>query len=414
MLKVFITAGCLCAANVASAQNVGLSGQEIRDLIAGAAVEIDAPLGTKLPVHYAADGRLSGQARELASYLGASADTGRWWIDSDQLCHKWNRWFDSEPQCLRLRKEGRTIYWLNHDGNSGTAVITVPAPVVAAAVERKMHVAAPQSPPTGADTAEPETQAPEPQNSAADQPLVAPLSAGAPVPQQRTLPFNVPSPRQTGDPKKRSAEPLYVVANVEDDDVLNVRSGPSTDFDIVAELQPGSRGVAITGACRSQWCPVQHALTRGWVNRMYLADDQAMSATRPASIEDLLTTDGGTHTRPAELRDPTEAPRTCLTRPARALLERIEEKFGPVKLISTCRPGATIAGTGRPSKHASGNAIDFDAGSRKAQIVEWLIANHRDGGTMTYPDMEHIHVDIGPHFVSIAGGRHWASWRGSR
>jgi hypothetical protein len=25
--------------------------------------------------------------------------------------------------------------------------------------------------------------------------------------------------------------------------------------------------------------------------------------------------------------------------------------------------------------------------------------------------MDHIHVDIGPHFVSIAGGLHWASWR---
>jgi uncharacterized protein YcbK (DUF882 family) len=82
-----------------------------------------------------------------------------------------------------------------------------------------------------------------------------------------------------------------------------------------------------------------------------------------------------------------------------------------VQLISTCRPGATIAGSGRPSRHATGNAVDFNAGSRKREIVEWLIDNHRDGGTMTYPDMDHIHVDIGPHFVSIAGGRHWASWR---
>jgi uncharacterized protein YgiM (DUF1202 family) len=414
MLKVFITAGCLCAANVVSAQTVGLSGQEIRDLIAGAAVEIDTPLGTTLPIHYTADGRLSGQARELASYLGASADTGRWWINSDQLCHKWNRWFDSVPQCLWLRKQGRTIHWLNQDGNSGTAVITVSAPVIAAAVEHKMHVAAPQSPPAGADTAEPRAQAPEPQNSAADEPPVAPPSAEAPVPQQRTLSSKVPSLRQAGEPNKRPAGPLYMVANVEDDDVLNVRSGPSTDFDIVAELQPGSRGVAITGDCRSQWCPVQHALARGWVNRMYLADDAAMSSTRPASIEDLLTANVAPHTRPAELRDSPDAPRTCLTPPARALLERIEDKFGPVKLISTCRPGATIAGTGRPSKHANGNAIDFDAGNRKVQIVEWLIANHRDGGTMTYPDMDHIHVDIGPHFVSIAGGRHWASWRGNR
>ena len=70
---------------------------------------------------------------------------------------------------------------------------------------------------------------------------------------------------------------------------------------------------------------------------------------------------------PATLRDSPDAPRTCLTPPARALLERIEEKFGRVKLVSTCRPGATIAGTGRPSRHASGNAIDFDAGSRKAR-----------------------------------------------
>src|SRR5262245_4452818 len=38
MLKVFITAGCLCAANAAGAQTAGLNGQEIRDLIAGAAV----------------------------------------------------------------------------------------------------------------------------------------------------------------------------------------------------------------------------------------------------------------------------------------------------------------------------------------------------------------------------------------
>jgi hypothetical protein len=29
---------------------------------------------------------------------------------------------------------------------------------------------------------------------------------------------------------------------------------------------------------------------------------------------------------------------------------------------------------------------------------------------MTYANMDHIHIDIGPHFVSIAGGQHWASW----
>lgn len=96
--------------------------------------------------------------------------------------------------------------------------------------------------------------------------------------------------------------------------------------------------------------------------------------------------------------------RKGLTPAALALLERIEAQFGPVNVISGYRPGARIAGTGRISRHASGNAIDFDAGSRKAAIVKWLIANHKNGGTMTYASMSHIHADIGPHFVSLNSG----------
>ena len=61
--------------------------------------------------------------------------------------------------------------------------------------------------------------------------------------------------------------------------------------------------------------------------------------------------------------------RGCLRQAARALLERIETEFGPMQLISTCRPGARIAGSGRISKHASGEAIDFNAGARKSEVV---------------------------------------------
>jgi hypothetical protein len=97
--------------------------------------------------------------------------------------------------------------------------------------------------------------------------------------------------------------------------------------------------------------------------------------------------------------------RGCLTGPTQALLTRIEATFGPVRVISTCRPGARIAGTGRISKHASGQAVDFEAGGRKAEIVRWLIANHKSGGTMTYAGMSHIHVDVGYHFVALNSGR---------
>lgn len=97
--------------------------------------------------------------------------------------------------------------------------------------------------------------------------------------------------------------------------------------------------------------------------------------------------------------------RSCLTPATRALLGRIEAQFGPVRIISTCRPGAVIAGSGRPSKHASGQAIDFNAPSgRKGEVVRWLITNHKSGGTMTYSGMSHIHVDIGHHFVALNSG----------
>ena len=408
MLKFAIAAACLCAATVAEAEPDRLSGAGINQLVAGATVELDTPLGTKLPIRYGADGKVAGQAGDLASYLGAASDTGRWWVAGDELCHKWNRWFDSEPQCLRLRKQGRTIHWRSQDGNSGTASIAIPAPIKAAAVppsvqtESKMRLGPAALPSVGslasAPPAEASAEASPPSKTAADEPIETPTVevAAAVVPAMTT------ESSQQDKPPPMPA--LYVVANVAHDDVLNVRSGPSADFDVVGELQPGSRGVSITGMCRSLWCPVQHESTSGWVNRIYLANEGPLSAYA-SSIHGVVGGDS-----PAA-SDPPHAPRSCLTPPARALLERIEEKFGPVKLVSTCRPGATIAGSGRPSRHATGNAVDFDAGSRRAEIIEWLIANHHDGGTMTYSGMDHIHADIGPHFVSIAGGRQWASWR---
>lgn len=92
---------------------------------------------------------------------------------------------------------------------------------------------------------------------------------------------------------------------------------------------------------------------------------------------------------------------TCLTPEARNLLARIRARFSNVEIVSTCRPGARIAGTNRISKHASGQAIDFRVPGRKGEVVNWLIANDRMGGIMTYRDMDHIHVDVGPRFVAL-------------
>ena len=143
--------------------------------------------------------------------------------------------------------------------------------------------------------------------------------------------------------------------------------------------------------------------------RQQAAKPQQLAAMPPQEIakpELQLLAPAPQAAQPAPQRHAKNDGRGCLRPAARDLLERIEAQFGPMQIISTCRPGARIAGSGRISKHASGEAIDFNAGRRKGDVVRWLIANHKSGGTMTYAGMSHIHVDVGYHFVALnSGGR---------
>lgn len=87
--------------------------------------------------------------------------------------------------------------------------------------------------------------------------------------------------------------------------------------------------------------------------------------------------------------------RACLTAQTRAVLAQLEGHFGPVKVISTCRPGAVIAGSGRPSQHRYGKAVDLvpPAGQRAA-MIGWL-RQHASGMVITYRS-GHVHFDNGP------------------
>jgi uncharacterized protein YcbK (DUF882 family) len=87
------------------------------------------------------------------------------------------------------------------------------------------------------------------------------------------------------------------------------------------------------------------------------------------------------------------ASRSCLTGDTRALLSRLEARFGTQKVISTCRPGAVIAGSGRPSQHRYGKAVDFHPRGNRGAILAWLRAN-AGGAVITYSS-GHIHFDTG-------------------
>ena len=486
MLRTVATTVFLCLFDIAIAEPVPLSGQALSEMIGGAVVEIDTPLGTKLPITYGDDGRMSGRAGAISFYLGASTDNGRWWISGDMLCQKWERWFDAETQCMRIRKEGARIHWTSRDGKTGTGSVHVrvaaasraapPSPGVKPKVEVRepARLAAADLPAPsrlGGNVAAlappspvPSSPVPSSHGPSSHVPSLPGQSSPVPTSLQPTLPgssvrsgeeegqsgagnappvpqFSKPVVKltktagmvavaQTATPKpdagpqtdakvvvtsaapssavaKAAPEspvsvkapasapsavrgPRYTVVRVAAADVLNVRGGPSAEHDIVGAIPPQSRGVEITGDCRSIWCPVRHAQVAGWVNRMFLESETAR-------VDVIAGAD-------LRIRENSEVPRHCLTAAARELLQRIEAHFGQVELISTCRPGATIAGSGRPSKHRDGNAIDFKAGARKQHVVAWLIVNHHSGGTMTYRGMDHIHVDIGPHFVALDSG----------
>lgn len=98
----------------------------------------------------------------------------------------------------------------------------------------------------------------------------------------------------------------------------------------------------------------------------------------------------------------------CLPGALKGMLSQIRSKFGPIKIVSTHRPGARIAGTGKRSYHSSCRAVDFHPPKGKySQVVAWLKANH-SGGVGTYScGMRHIHIDNGARvrFHKCVNGR---------
>ena len=108
---------------------------------------------------------------------------------------------------------------------------------------------------------------------------------------------------------------------------------------------------------------------------------------------------------------------SCLPGSVKTKLAQIHAKFGPVRTVSTHRPGARIAGSGKRSYHASCRAVDFHAPrGKRGSVVAWLKRNH-SGSVGTYScGMHHIHIDNGPrvrfhHCVKARGTPAWKKGR---
>ncbi|MCH9765953.1 MAG: SH3 domain-containing protein [Alphaproteobacteria bacterium] len=298
MFRVLFAAGWLCCVTAAFAQTSFLAGATIRQLVSGSVLFINTPLNTKLPIRYGADGQLSGNAGSMAFFLGAQKDTGRWWVARNRLCHRWARWFDGEPQCLKLKKRGTHIQWLSDEGKTGTAQIHRVKTPVTKPRSTNGHVAKRQTPSSKTRTVRTARVTPLRKSAPASKPagkhdnleqrLGAKASRGD-VPAQKkskvkasktakqavTRPKARPDKSLTTTPRQTAwqRQPTFRVAHVADLDVLNIRQGPSEYHNIVGQIPSAGRGVKIVGACRAYWCPARYRNIAGWVNRYYLAAD---------------------------------------------------------------------------------------------------------------------------------------------
>lgn len=404
MLRPFIVISLLSGATAAFAEPVPLGGDGLKAL-SGSLVELDTPLGTKLPIQFGSDGLVSAEAGDLAPILGSKKDRGRWWVEGDRLCSKWFRWFDAEVRCITVSRDGSRLYWKKDDGETGTATLVeapkpdTPSPKpdvvqqVAALPKESSKAAAARAVPietaaahatpvsvASADVASPSATAsgddgiPEPvrkqvfetaavhspslivearadetapaaefsaepmmrfggaglleasarvglergtvpdtaneltaaakaasrtvpATEAAVKVAMTPATVEKPAPTQKRslaaadktpalpLPKARPAaPRQAAATRAQATRdvPLYKVRGVEDNDVLNVRRGPSEEHDLVATIPATGRRLEVTGQCQNDWCPIRYGSARGWAHSHYLVEENPRQASSSA------------------------------------------------------------------------------------------------------------------------------------
>jgi hypothetical protein len=103
-----------------------LGGHQIKSLIAGKTVFLSTGYGFNMPLHYGGDGNVTGDGSGtvLGRYF-APKETGKWWVENNQLCQQWPSWYEGRTFCFTVHKTGsQTIYWQRDDGYSGTARIS--------------------------------------------------------------------------------------------------------------------------------------------------------------------------------------------------------------------------------------------------------------------------------------------------
>jgi hypothetical protein len=125
-LMTAATVATLSLGAVQASADTMLAGDTLRSAISGKTVFLKIS-GFELPIQYSAGGTMKGSMGTVAAALArgdGSSDRGKWWVDGDQLCQKWDSWMESQTYCYKLSRNGNAVRWVRSDGRSGTARIS--------------------------------------------------------------------------------------------------------------------------------------------------------------------------------------------------------------------------------------------------------------------------------------------------
>jgi hypothetical protein len=111
-------------ANAASAASP-MSADEIKQMVTDRRIYLQVPLGGEFPLYYRANGQVdgSGTARGVG-LLTRVNDTGRWWVNGNQLCQQWTTYERGRRFCFTLQRvSDERLKWVRNDGLAGEARI---------------------------------------------------------------------------------------------------------------------------------------------------------------------------------------------------------------------------------------------------------------------------------------------------
>jgi uncharacterized protein YgiM (DUF1202 family) len=130
----------------------------------------------------------------------------------------------------------------------------------------------------------------------------------------------IPSPTPTTpQPSQPVVAASYRTAYVAEDDVLNVRSGPGINFDIIGSLPPRATEIRITSPqAEDGWVEIAWDNLEGWVSRFYLTE-----AVDPETFCNAAAAQDVVEQFSAALKDRDGAALGRLVHPQRGLLVRL-------------------------------------------------------------------------------------------